>query len=328
MAYLARLDSWFGAGLNTGRTLTPLASQAPSRRTAEPSRPLSGSIRMRSASAVTARGLKQAPGALHNVARSCGTRSLLILLLDSALRRFAGPVTSQLILFLPSSLPPDRKSGLTAEQQVLEHLRAALSGEVTPEDAARAIAKFATGVQQVGAVTLTSIHARDYMGLDCICLPPSGMLLTVNLAAWSEKRSNLHCGRRLTSPALEIPALGGHVVLRNNNPLQFRSQHPSSYLLLRPAASCPPWRRGPTNETTTACQVEDFAQLDPHRAERSGLPEVVWGPGKTPAQIATILQSLARSQGMSMATRIEPHVFDEIQKMLPGEAEDGAENLR
>ena len=41
-------------------------------------------------------------------------------------------------------------------------------------------------------------------------------------------------------------------------------------------------------------QVDDFARLDSWRAERTGAPEVVWGPGKTPEQIRLIMEKLRR----------------------------------
>ena len=41
-----------------------------------------------------------------------------------------------------------------------------------------------------------------------------------------------------------------------------------------------------------ALQVQDFAALDSRRAERTGFPEAVWGPGKTPEQICAIMEAL------------------------------------
>ncbi|MDR9405566.1 MAG: 1-(5-phosphoribosyl)-5-amino-4-imidazole-carboxylate carboxylase, partial [Halothece sp. Uz-M2-17] len=35
--------------------------------------------------------------------------------------------------------------------------------------------------------------------------------------------------------------------------------------------------------------IADFAKVDHHRALRTGFPEVIWGPGKTPDQIAQIM---------------------------------------
>ncbi len=62
--------------------------------------------------------------------------------------------------------------------------------------------------------------------------------------------------------------------------------------------------------------VADFAKLDNHRHLRTGFPEVVWGPGKTPEQIASILQALSARAAVAMATRIEPAVYAELQDLV------------
>ncbi len=46
-----------------------------------------------------------------------------------------------------------------------------------------------------------------------------------------------------------------------------------------------------------------FAKLDHHRALRQGMPEVIFGEGKTPAQIAQIFTRLAAHGGNILATR-------------------------
>ena len=50
-----------------------------------------------------------------------------------------------------------------------------------------------------------------------------------------------------------------------------------------------------------------FANADTHRHLRTGFPEVIYGPGKTPGQIAKLLQELG-SRTTVMATRIVPDV--------------------
>lgn len=62
---------------------------------------------------------------------------------------------------------------------------------------------------------------------------------------------------------------------------------------------------------------EDFAHLDLERANRTGIPEVVWGLGKTPAQIAAILQQMYEQSGVAMATRVSPSAAQAIQAQLP-----------
>ena len=48
-----------------------------------------------------------------------------------------------------------------------------------------------------------------------------------------------------------------------------------------------------------------FACLDHHRALRTGLPEVIFGEGKSPEQIATIFHKMAAHGRMVMATRVD-----------------------
>ena len=46
-----------------------------------------------------------------------------------------------------------------------------------------------------------------------------------------------------------------------------------------------------------------FAKVDHHRALRNGMPEVILGEGKTPAQVASIFTRLAKHGGNILATR-------------------------
>jgi len=59
-----------------------------------------------------------------------------------------------------------------------------------------------------------------------------------------------------------------------------------------------------------------FAKLDHHRALRMGMPEVVFGEGKTPAQMAQIFSRLARSGGNILATRASKEQFIAIKKKV------------
>ncbi len=60
-----------------------------------------------------------------------------------------------------------------------------------------------------------------------------------------------------------------------------------------------------------------FARIDNHRHLRTGFPEVIWGPGKTPDQIAHIFQAMRRNHPVVMATRITPEVFAQVQEQVP-----------
>jgi NCAIR mutase (PurE)-related protein len=63
--------------------------------------------------------------------------------------------------------------------------------------------------------------------------------------------------------------------------------------------------------------VEDFAKVDHHRHLRTGFPEVIWGPGKTPEQIVAIFQALAPHHSVVMATRIEAAIAEELMLAIP-----------
>jgi pyridinium-3,5-biscarboxylic acid mononucleotide synthase len=60
-----------------------------------------------------------------------------------------------------------------------------------------------------------------------------------------------------------------------------------------------------------------FAHADTHRHLRSGFPEVVFGPGKTPPQIARLLRELGRDGVTVMATRISPEAAASVRAELP-----------
>lgn len=63
--------------------------------------------------------------------------------------------------------------------------------------------------------------------------------------------------------------------------------------------------------------IGDFAHIDHHRSLRTGFPEVIWGPGKTPDQIAQIMAAMRQHSPVVMATRIEPDVYAQLQDQIP-----------
>lgn len=63
--------------------------------------------------------------------------------------------------------------------------------------------------------------------------------------------------------------------------------------------------------------VDEFAKIDHHRALRTGFPEVIWGPGKTPEQITKIFAVLRQRNPVVMATRIEPGVYTQLRWSIP-----------
>ncbi|MFP4133217.1 MAG: nickel pincer cofactor biosynthesis protein LarB [Halothece sp.] len=69
--------------------------------------------------------------------------------------------------------------------------------------------------------------------------------------------------------------------------------------------------------------VDHFAKIDHHRLIRTGFPEVIWGPGKTPEQIVKIMVKMQESfrwenpSHAIMATRIDSSVFNQLKSQIP-----------
>jgi len=59
-----------------------------------------------------------------------------------------------------------------------------------------------------------------------------------------------------------------------------------------------------------------FAKVDHHRALRAGMPEVILGEGKTPAQVAQIFSQLAKHGGNILATRTTRQQFAAVKKKV------------
>ena len=63
--------------------------------------------------------------------------------------------------------------------------------------------------------------------------------------------------------------------------------------------------------------ISDFARLDHHRVLRQSMPEFVYGEGKSPAQVATILSAMVERTGRALATRITEAHFETVRSVLP-----------
>ena len=61
-----------------------------------------------------------------------------------------------------------------------------------------------------------------------------------------------------------------------------------------------------------------FAKVDHHRALRVGMPEVIFGQGKTPTQLAGIFKRLARHGKNVLATRADEKQFAAVKKTIRG----------
>src|SRR5215469_6579721 len=59
-----------------------------------------------------------------------------------------------------------------------------------------------------------------------------------------------------------------------------------------------------------------FANVDHHRSLRVGMPEVIFGPGKTPANLAEIFSKLAGRGHNVLATRVTTEQFRAVRRKL------------
>jgi hypothetical protein len=60
-----------------------------------------------------------------------------------------------------------------------------------------------------------------------------------------------------------------------------------------------------------------FARLDHHRTLRTGVPEVIFGQGKTPSQVVAIVERFVARSGRAFATRIEPDAIALVREKFP-----------
>ena len=65
-----------------------------------------------------------------------------------------------------------------------------------------------------------------------------------------------------------------------------------------------------------------FAKVDHHRALRKGFPEVVYGQGKTPEQVASLAAALLEGTDTLLVTRVSPEVFATVEAQIPDAAYD------
>jgi hypothetical protein len=61
-----------------------------------------------------------------------------------------------------------------------------------------------------------------------------------------------------------------------------------------------------------------FAKVDHHRELRKGYPEIIYGLGKTPDQIAKIAREILKKGSNLLATRVDPEVFRKIRGRISG----------
>ena len=83
-------------------------------------------------------------------------------------------------------------------------------------------------------------------------------------------------------------------------------------------------REGRTNVDEALDRLRDlpfedlgFAKLDHHRHLRTGMPEVIFGAGKSTAQVAAIFAHMAKAGGNVLATRVTREMVETIQAGEP-----------
>ncbi len=61
----------------------------------------------------------------------------------------------------------------------------------------------------------------------------------------------------------------------------------------------------------------DFAHIDTHRLLRRGIPETIFGEGKTPEQIEQIVERMLSAESPVLITRISPAVAESLAGRIP-----------
>jgi len=61
-----------------------------------------------------------------------------------------------------------------------------------------------------------------------------------------------------------------------------------------------------------------FAKIDHHRELRKGIPEIIYGLGKTGPQILKIGREIIRKGGNLLVTRVEPEIYRALKGKIPG----------
>ena len=61
----------------------------------------------------------------------------------------------------------------------------------------------------------------------------------------------------------------------------------------------------------------EFARVDHHRALRTGFPEVVFGLGKSPEQVAAIASSVLDKSDRLLVTRATPEAYERVRAVAP-----------
>ncbi len=61
----------------------------------------------------------------------------------------------------------------------------------------------------------------------------------------------------------------------------------------------------------------EYAHVDHHRSLRKGFPEVIFGQGKTAAQVVGIMDKMKEQENVILVTRVDPNKADAVTKRFP-----------
>ena len=61
----------------------------------------------------------------------------------------------------------------------------------------------------------------------------------------------------------------------------------------------------------------EFAKIDHQRALRTGMPEVIYGAGKTDEQVAEIFDRMAKTGSNVLATRVSSSAAEAVRARIP-----------
>ena len=65
------------------------------------------------------------------------------------------------------------------------------------------------------------------------------------------------------------------------------------------------------------CEDLGFARVDHDRAARKGFPEVIFGQGKTPGQVAAIAERIVGHGHTLLVTRTTPAAYEAVRGVVP-----------
>jgi NCAIR mutase (PurE)-related protein len=83
-------------------------------------------------------------------------------------------------------------------------------------------------------------------------------------------------------------------------------------------------KKGSVDVDAALEQLKDFtsrelgyATIDTHRELRTGYPEVIFGQGKTPEQVAGIVQFMLTHSNNILATRVTKEIYEKVREIYP-----------